>query len=1274
MSSDFLWKGAIAVAVVIACAVFAVAGRSGNEDQVPPPSAPDRDWPTWRGNAARTGFCAAALPDPMQLRWVRKGRTPAPAWPVSQHKIQFDVSFEPVVAGRRLFVPSMVADSVTAYDTDTGRELWRFYADGPVRMAPLAWRENLYVVSDDGFLYCLDAASGAAKWMRRCGPDERMVLGNDRLVSAWPVRGAPVLWEDPASGKATLYVGAGIWPFMGIFLHALDAETGEIVWTNSGSGSIYVLQQHTSPAFAGVAPQGYLAATEQHLLVAGGRTVPAVYDRKTGEFLYFHVSSRAFGNSAGGYDVSVVGDHFVNNGCIYRLSDGEPLVNLADSKLYPGILTTPVLGEVQADQELRVKPGLLAARVIDNSLIAVTDAGVNVYPPTPNRVEEMVKDRQGKERARISFVLPRPRTVPADWALKKVFFQAGQRLYGCGYGGLIGSVDLSESGGAGAPWTANVDGDVWTMIPGDGKLFAVTEQGAIYCFGEPSPEPAVVHGQPVGVERRAEHGRVAAGGYVMVWGLGEDAFDRLVELARDYHVIAVDPSEREVTALRRRLDNAGLYGTSVHLLVGEPTQMRFPPYLASRIEIGHGATSRPKHDDLVQKVFHCLRPYGGTAVFEGAAEDRAALQRAATAEALPNATLEARTENLELRREGALPKSAAWTHQYADVANTVVSRDELVAPPLGLLWFGGPSHEDILPRHGHGPSPQVIAGRLFIEGPHVLRAVDVYTGRLLWQRELKDLGKFYDNTAHQPGAGEIGGNYVSLVDGIYVVHDRKCLRLDPATGATIREFALPGSADHPSPHWGYIGVYEDLLIAGSTPLAIVPAKDKEAPPVVERNAQYASSSRELVVMNRHSGQVLWRRPAAQVFRHNAVVAGAGKIFCVDAISQANLDLLARRGEQPDKPPVLLALDIRTGEVLWQVTEEVFGTWLGYSAEHDLLLEAGSPARDRARDEVPAGMAACRGQDGRRIWQHDAKYAGTPMLHGSTIYTDGDAFELLTGKPLERTNPITGRKVDWRYARNYGCNTPIGGQHMLLFRSAAAGFYDLGADAGTGNWGGFKSGCTANLIPADGVLNAPDYTRTCTCSYQNQCSLALVPMPDVEVWTFQAYSEITGPLNRVGLNFGAPGDWPAPSGTLWLDYPSAGGKGPDLEVELTGESRYFRRHAADVRGQHRQVIASGVEGVETVRLPMNSDSKRKFTVRLYFSEPQASAGHRIFNVHVQDKQVLADLDVAAETGGPLRELVKEFSGVEVEQNLSISLLPAGNSTLPPVLCGIEAVAE
>ncbi|KKK82880.1 hypothetical protein LCGC14_2798970, partial [marine sediment metagenome] len=147
--------------------------------------------------------------------------------------------------------------------------------------------------------------------------------------------------------------------------------------------------------------------------------------------------------------------------------------------------------------------------------------------------------------------------------------------------------------------------------------------------------------------------------------------------------------------------------------------------------------------------------------------------------------------------------------------------------PLGLLWYGGPSNDEVLPRHGHGPTPQVAAGRLFIEGADMLRALDIYTGRLLWQKRLPGLGTFFDVTGHQSGAGEIGSNYVSLEDAVYVVHGQTILELDPATGKTGRQLTLEPTADNPRPYWGYIGVWEDVLIATSTP--VVPSEKKETP-------------------------------------------------------------------------------------------------------------------------------------------------------------------------------------------------------------------------------------------------------------------------------------------------------------------------------------------------------------------------------------------------------------------------------------------------------------
>ena len=39
---------------------------------------------------------------------------------------------------------------MTALDSDTGEERWTFFADGPVRFAPLAWEGKVYFVSTGG--------------------------------------------------------------------------------------------------------------------------------------------------------------------------------------------------------------------------------------------------------------------------------------------------------------------------------------------------------------------------------------------------------------------------------------------------------------------------------------------------------------------------------------------------------------------------------------------------------------------------------------------------------------------------------------------------------------------------------------------------------------------------------------------------------------------------------------------------------------------------------------------------------------------------------------------------------------------------------------------------------------------------------------------------------------------------------------------------------------------------------------------------------------------
>ena len=111
---------------------------------------------------------------------------------------------------------------------------------------------------------------------------------------------------------------------------------------------------------------------------------------------------------------------------------------------------------------------------------------------------------------------------------------------------------------------------------------------------------------------------------------------------------------------------------------------------------------------------------------------------------------------------------------------------------------------------------------------------------------------------------------------------------------------------------------------------------------------------------------------------------------------------------------------------------------------------------------------------------------------------------------------------------------------------------------------------------------------------------------------------------------------------------------------------------------RWVMASGVVGVREINLTLAKipRTSRLFTVRLMFLEPEKKhPGERVFDVAIQGKKMLVNFDIAKETGGTRRGIIKEFHNVPVLHELKITFDADGPGHAgEPVLCGIEAVAE
>lgn len=256
------------------------------------------DWPMWRHDPGRTASTPEKLPDALHLQWVREYPPLRPAfWQTRQERVQFDQGYEPVVLGKTMLVASSRNDSVTALDTETGAEKWRFYADGPVRFAPAAAGDRLFFVSDDGCLYCLRIDTGKLIWKVRGAPSQRKVLGNGRLISVWPARGGPVV----AEGR--VYFAAGLWPFEGIFVHARDAMSGKELWINDRTGAMYWEHPHAAMAFGGPSPQGYLLIQGDKLVVPCSRAFPAFFDLKTGALASFDFGHGGHGSRPGSWFV-----------------------------------------------------------------------------------------------------------------------------------------------------------------------------------------------------------------------------------------------------------------------------------------------------------------------------------------------------------------------------------------------------------------------------------------------------------------------------------------------------------------------------------------------------------------------------------------------------------------------------------------------------------------------------------------------------------------------------------------------------------------------------------------------------------------------------------------------------------------------------------------------------------------------------------------------------------------------------------------------------------
>jgi outer membrane protein assembly factor BamB len=239
------------------------------------------DWPTYMHDNQRTGVTSESLRPPLALQWVfEPAFAPAKGWalPVNGYgarknkpNVSYDDAPRVIAVGDRCYFCSSGENRIYAIDAAAGTIRWSRFTDAAPRLAPAFWQGRIYFGADDGIFRCLNADDGTLVWQVNAAPRPDLMLGHGRFLSVWPIRGGGMVEDGIA------YFSAGLFPYNHLYLSAVDADDGRIVWR----------RQLDRGGRGAHAPQGYLLATENSLFTTS-RIAPCRWSKADGRPIDFH--------------------------------------------------------------------------------------------------------------------------------------------------------------------------------------------------------------------------------------------------------------------------------------------------------------------------------------------------------------------------------------------------------------------------------------------------------------------------------------------------------------------------------------------------------------------------------------------------------------------------------------------------------------------------------------------------------------------------------------------------------------------------------------------------------------------------------------------------------------------------------------------------------------------------------------------------------------------------------------------------------------------------
>ncbi|MEZ6138065.1 MAG: PQQ-binding-like beta-propeller repeat protein [Pirellulaceae bacterium] len=1260
------------------------------------------DWTTYLNGTDRAGYSNAALQPQLNLAWIyRSQAVPELAWSgpretpieghVMRHRVDFDSSMQVVISGNRAFFGSTVDHKLHCLDAQTGQEIWSFYTDGPIRLAPALADGKAYFGSDDGRAYCVDQVDGRLIWSVQVGPRDDRLLSRGEMISRWPVRTGVLV------DKGVAYFGAGVFPHESVYLCAVNAETGEPIWRNDT-----ISQQDAGRN--DLSPQGYMLCGEDYLYVPSGRSLPVAFSKTTGDIVFQRKYSwRAEAGGVVGGTKALLGDGQVYSGGPHHFLAMDDKTGAVGDSWIGGrqmVLTDDLAYLMDGEKIFCVDRDEHARASQEKQKWFLRTRNLRDDPQKLAEAQEEIKKYAG---------------IGIIWQVASDFDDALIATQSLLIAGGQDQVLVLDRATGQQLWESTVEGNVTGLAATDSLLTVSTNLGHIYCFStdqnikEPKYWPPESQ-RPFADAVHSEFYRTAAAeileksgqttGFCLVVGNedGQLAYELASQSALT--IIAVEEDALRATAARETLEKAGIHGSRITIVNAEYDKIPFSNYFANLIV----SDSQLRHGPMpcrAESIARFLKPCGGVAMLHsesGISDSKQSddstwmfdLLRMDEGETIRDA-------RWQVFRRGKLPGAGAWSHQYGNAANTSVSDDQLVRDGLGVLWYGDPGPSSMINRHEAAGAPLSTNGRMFIQGVDSVMAYDAYNGNFLWEYEnpgAQRTGVFNNRETHNLAAAE---------DVLYVAVNDKCLGLDAATGQVVSQFQNPKSEDGIDRAWAYLA-YDDGLVFGSSTI-----REELEQRLRRRGLTVKSQTDAVFAVDVENGQRLWTYRGSNIL-HTTIAIGPEHIYFIDSsITPEERQELYRRdkgklkaltGEAAKQAEeemkaldvrLAVALDKRTGEKLWEQPVNVTDTTdvsagggsLTVMYADGYLVLCGANANGHYWKQFLAGEFETRkllvldAKSGEELWSKNANYMNRPAIINGDVYAEPWAFKLATGEPKTRLHPVTGQESTWRFSRpGHHCGVITATPNMMFFRSGFIGYYDLYRDSGTKHFSGQRLGCWVNAIPGNGLVMIPEASAGCVCQFSIASTVVLEPKRESQSWAILSAVGDETPVKRMGINLGAPGDRLDNARQEWFGYPRPTIAGRleyvfDISPQIAEGGGWFNTNenvSPHADSDAPWLYSSGARGLEHFELKLRgeSDKPAEYIIKLFFANVDQAQLARI-KVKLQGVETDGEIKTGTANGSAL---IKEFRAT-VKDILKVDLNDAASRTIPE-LCAVEVL--